>query len=266
MAPRSTHVQSVDRALDLLEALAVEDASSLGEVAARTGLTPSTAHRLLATLAARGYAQQRPASGRYLLSHRIVELANSVESRTAQTRTTLRPFVDRIRRICGETTNLSVLDLDRSSIVFIDQAQAATTIRVSAEIGRSIPAHATAAGKAELAFNPPERIAGYRIEPVPLTRRTIVDPAVLEAALAEVRDKGYAVDDEEHAEGVTCVAAAVLDRTGVPCAALSVSGPSARIHHFDGEDGITTLGELVMVTARDASAAMGYSAAGASRR
>jgi DNA-binding IclR family transcriptional regulator len=261
MALRSNLVQSVERALDILECLGDGEPATLGEVAERACLTPSTAHRLLATLASRGYVQQRPDSGRYLLSYRIVELSSSVESRTAQLRATLRPYLDRVRKMCGETTNLSVLDLERGTIVFVDQAQATSTIRVSAEIGRSIPAHATAAGKAELAFNPPERIEAYRMDPRPLTQRTIVDRAKLLAALPGIRTAGYAMDDEEHAEGVTCVAAPVLDRSGIPCAALSVSGPTSRIRHFDGEDGILALGELLVLTARDASAALGHSAA-----
>jgi IclR family acetate operon transcriptional repressor len=96
------------------------------------------------------------------------------------------------------------------------------------------------------------------LTPVPLTERTITDRTDLLDALAGIRRTGYAIDDGEHAVGVTCVAAPVLDREGLPCAALSVSGPTDRIRNFQGDDGIAVLGELLMFSARDASAALGY--------
>jgi IclR family transcriptional regulator, acetate operon repressor len=118
---RFGHVQSVWRALDLLEALAGEEPAGLVEVAGRAGLQPSTARRLLATMAARGYVVQNRRSGGYLLGHRALELRGPVERRHGRLRRIARPHLERARRVCGETTSL-VVPVDMTAVLWIDEA------------------------------------------------------------------------------------------------------------------------------------------------
>src|SRR3954454_9641998 len=102
-------VQSLDRALDLLEALAAADELGVSEIASRTGLVPSTAHRLLGTLVARGYGAQRPASGRYLLGYNLLELTSGLQDRIARLRTAAPPPLEAIQAETSEPTNQILL-------------------------------------------------------------------------------------------------------------------------------------------------------------
>jgi DNA-binding IclR family transcriptional regulator len=251
---RSSRVQSVGRALDLLEALTSREEVGLVQLAQQVNLLPSTAHRLLATLADRGYVYQNPESGRYLLSFRVLDLASHVENRTAHLRAATQPLMHRIRRVCGETTNLVVLRGDH--IVYVDQLPGSMSVRMFTEIGRDVPVHTTGAGKAMLAFAKQEIVdeiaAGEPFEAY--TARTITSAEDLGAELARIRRRGYALDNEEYEEGVTCVAAPIFDHEGLVCGALSVSGPTARIHRADS----AALGELVGLAAVDASRELGF--------
>jgi DNA-binding IclR family transcriptional regulator len=225
-------VQSVERSLEILEALAADQQLALGAIAERTGLRPSTAHRLLATLVARGYAVQVRPSGQYMLGYRLAELAGVVDQRSERLRAVARPHLAEIQQATGESANLSVLVAPNA--VYLDQVDGTRAVRMSARIGGAVPAHASAAGKAMLAFSTAgslrELVGG---EPLPrLTAATITTLAKLEEQLATVRARGYAIDDEEHEPGVGCVAAPVLN-AATAVAALSVSAPVQRIRTGD---------------------------------
>src|SRR3954467_14172218 len=151
MAPY--RVQSLDRALDVLEPLAAADELGVSDVASRTGLVPSTAHRLLATLVARGYAAQSPNSARYLLGYKLLELTSGLQDRLQRLRTAARPHLEAIQRETGETTNLVVLE--GRDVVYVESVSGTRSVRLHTEVGRSIPAHTSGAGKALLAWREP---------------------------------------------------------------------------------------------------------------
>ena len=255
-APRRDRVQSLDRALDVLETLAGGQELGVSEVAARTGLVVSTVHRLLGGLAARGYVAQSRASGRYALGYKVVELAGGLEARTAGLRSTARQHLEALQRTTGETVNLVVLDSDR--VVYVDQVEGSHSVRMFTALGSSVPAHTTGSGKAMLAHQPPDVVA--RLYPVTrqpfeqLTQRTLTTAEALRDDFVRVRRRGYALDSEEHEQGVTCVATAVFGADGAACAAISVSGPTARIVRADARE----LGELLRRHARVISGALGY--------
>lgn len=252
---RRDSVQSLERAFDLLEALADGEQVALGELATRAGLVPSTAHRLLATLVQRGYVAQNPDSGRYLLGHKLVELASSVERRLALLRGHARTHLERVTAQTGETANLVVLDGDR--VVYVDQVEGTRSVRMFTAIGTAALAHTTGSGKAILAFAPSGAAAalyGHREPLERLTPQTRVTVEALERDFAAIRGRGYALDDEEHELGVGCVAAPVFDHTTRPVAAISVSGPVARILG----DQAAGLGALVSRHAGQISAALGH--------
>jgi DNA-binding IclR family transcriptional regulator len=222
-------VQSLDRALDLLEALSDADELGVSELAARTGLVPSTAHRLLATLVARGYAAQNPATGRYLTGYKLLELTSGLQDRLGRLRAAARPHLEAIQRETGETTNLVVLE--GRNAVYVDTVGGSRSVRLFIEVGQAIPAHTSGSGKALLAWRSPEDLAAlFDSEPLAAsTPRTLTSMAALEHDLERVRRQGYATDDEEHELGVACVATPVLDAAGQALAAISVTGPAPRI-------------------------------------
>ena len=248
-------VQSLERSLDLLEALA--DGGELGvtELAARTGLVPSTAHRLLTTLAKRGYVTQSAENGRYLLGFKIAEVAGGLEHRLAHLKAVARPHLASIQRATGETVNLVVLEADR--VVYVDQVEGSRSVRMFTAVGTAALAHTTGSGKAILAFGPPEVAAALYEGKQPLARltpRTLVTLEALQDDFTRIRRRGYAIDNEEHEEGVGCVATPLFDHTGQPCAAISVSGPTARILHADTAE----LGALLLGHAAQISTALGH--------
>jgi IclR family acetate operon transcriptional repressor len=257
MTDRRESVQSIERAFDLLEALARGGELGVTELANRTGLVPSTAHRLLHTLAKRGYVSQSE-SGRYLLGYKVVEVASGLEHRLERLRVVARPHLEGIQRATGETVNLVVLDADR--VVYVDQVEGSLSVRMFTTVGTSVPAHTTGAGKAMLAGAPRELVLELYDGREPLERltgRTLTTLDALEADFTRIRRRGYAVDHEEHEEGVGCVAVAVYDHTGRPSAAISVSGPSARVLGPNA----ARLGALLVEHARAVSDGLGYSAA-----
>jgi IclR family acetate operon transcriptional repressor len=263
-APRRDRVQSLDRALDVLEALAGGEELGVSEVAARTGLVVSTAHRLLAGLADRGYVAQNRANGRYALGFKVLELAGGLEARTSMLRAAARPHLEALQRATGETTNLVILDADR--VIYIDQVEGTHSVRMFTELGSSALAHTTGSGKAILAYRETETIEKlYPAAREPferLTERTLTTSEALRDDFVRIRRRGYALDSEEHEVGVTCVATPVFDAGGAACGALSISGPTARMTQADA----VALGRLIRRHATLVSAALGYhEAPGAAR-
>mgnify|MGYP001826043369 CR=1 FL=1 len=225
----SNPVQSLDRGLALLEAMAeAVEGATLTELAQATGLAPSTAHRLLASLRDRGFAVQDAEGGVWRVGARAFGVGNAFlrgRNYVALARRTMRDLVE----AGGETVNLAVEEAGEA--VYLAQAESSQMMRAFARPGARVPLHCSGVGKALLAALPveeAERIVAVRGLPR-LTERTVIDRAALIAELARIRARGYAVDDGEHAVGLRCVAATIHDESGRPLAALSVSGPAARI-------------------------------------
>jgi len=228
-------VQSVDRALDLLEALvAAEGEVAITALATRTGLHVSTVHRLLATLLRRGYVRQNPETSRYYAGAKLATLSEG-RSRFGELRLRARPLLRSLTEATRETANLVVLD--DLQAVYIETMPSPQVVRLFTAVGNRTPLHATGAGKALLANLPVARRDSLleRLDLRGYTARTIVDRAVLRRTLDDVREKGYALDDEEYDEGVRCVAVAVVTANGrdganaSPIAALSISAPASRL-------------------------------------
>ena len=221
-------VQSVDRALDLLEALAASEGEvSITALANRTSLHVSTIHRLLTTLLRRGYVRQNPETSRYFTGAKLAMLAEA-RSRYNELRSQARPILRTLSEQTRETCNLVVLD--DLMAVYIETVPSPQIVRMFTTIGNRVPLHATGAGKAILAALPPDRRDAIveRTELRAHTMRTITEKPSLRRALDEIRERGYAIDDEEYDDGVRCVAAAVAPG-GAPIAAISVSAPASRM-------------------------------------
>ena len=216
-------VQSVHRALDVLEALAAAGGTaSLGELAAACGLPAPTTHRLAATLAGRGYLRQAP-DRRYSLGSRLVPLGADAHALLGER---ALPVLRGVAELTGESANLAVLTQGRAE--YVAQAPGRHTMRIFTEVGNRVALHCTGVGKALLAAIPPAQ-ASRLIGAAPLAARTaatITDRGALQAEIALTRARGYALDEGEMEAGVRCVA------VGMPGAipmAVSVSGPAARM-------------------------------------
>jgi DNA-binding IclR family transcriptional regulator len=246
-------VQSLDRALDILEALAGAGRGiGIVDLSARVGLHASTVHRLLATLVMRGYARQSPRSQRYSLGTRVLQLGRSFHDRS-DLRQEAHRYLQQLTENSEETANLVMRDGDE--VVYIDQVQSPHLVRMFAEIGRRVPLHSTAGGKAILAYwdaSEVDRLVAESGLPGK-TIYTITTREDLNRALADVRSAGFAIDDQEQEEGVRCVAGPVRDQTGEVVAALSLSGPITRMTKVR----IAELGPLVVSVCGDLSAALG---------
>lgn len=251
-------VQSVARALDLLELVAAaDDEIALVELARRAGLQPPTAHRLLQTLADREWVVQNPRTSRYRLSHKLLSLVGDIEARTARLRALARPHLEAIRDAADESTNLVVLD--GLAAVYVDQVPSSRPVRLFTEIGGRVPAYASGAGKAILAFQPQgvtdKLLARSRLRA--LTANTLSARDQLETDLRRTRERGYALDNEEYESGVVCVAAPILAPDATAVAAISVSGPAARVRDL----GLEALGVRLAEHAHDISREYGYTPA-----
>jgi IclR family acetate operon transcriptional repressor len=249
-----SHIQSVARALDLLEALGQEELG-LAELGRRTGLQPSTTHRMLATLTARGYVQRAP-SGRYSLGDRTASLGGALSTRERELMIAVRPLMQRIHAVTRQAVHLSVLQ--GAEVVFVYQMLDRTHLNALAHDNVRVPAHVSASGKALMANHD----SGGRPDasiPVlkPFTRRSIVERKDLWREFEGIRARGFAVDRREYRPDMCCVAAPLFDATGHAVAALSVSGPSNLVREELSDD----FGELVAGSASEASAALGYAGA-----
>lgn len=225
----SGQVRSLTRALTLLRHLAESgDGMSLTELSESAVLPPSTTHRLLTTLESEHFVRPDPQGGHW----RIGVAAFFVGTAFARSRDKLsltRPYLRRLMELSGETANLFV-ESDHEAIC-IGQIESRHAMRALTGVGGRVLMHSSGAGKVLLAHMEPAR-RRRTLETMALpreTQRTITDRGRLQEELDEIHNLGYAVDDEEHALGLRCVAAPLFDEFGRAVAALSVSGPSARI-------------------------------------
>jgi IclR family transcriptional regulator, acetate operon repressor len=226
MAVRSGGVQSVERALDVLEVLAgAGKEMGISELGQATSLPYATIHRLTSTLVARGYMRQDPRTRKYVLGARLVDLGTAAGFTFGSS---TRVFLEHVVERTGETANLALLE--DGYVVYVAQAASPRLMRMFTQVGNRVLPHRTAVGKVLLAQQPRaavERIVQRNGLP-PATVNTITDRDALLAELDQVREQGFALDLEEQEEGVTCVAVPVLPRNG-PAAAISISGPTGRL-------------------------------------
>ena len=218
----SVGVQSVDRAITVLEVLARRGEAGVSEVASEIGVHKSTAFRLLGALEGRGMVEQAGDRGKYRLGVGLIPLAGAVADRLDVTRQG-RQVCERLAAELGETVNVAVLQEQWAGNV----GEAGGPARGSTHnwVGQLTPLHCTSSGKVLLAHAVGRAPMALRR----FTPRTVTDPATLQAELAEVRATGVARVYEEYEAGLNAVAAPVRDRFGAVVAALSVSGPSYRL-------------------------------------
>jgi IclR family acetate operon transcriptional repressor len=221
-------IKSLDRAIMVLQRLAEMGGTTLSELASDLGQSPATVYRILITLQGRGLVEfvedgqvWHVGAGAFLIGSYFLRRTSLVER--------ARPEMRALMAATGETANLGI---ERNGdVLFVSQVETHETIRAFFPPGTLSPMHASGIGKALLAFLPEDRRARV-LDTRPraaFTAHTLTDRAALEADLAEIRARGYAIDAEEKTAGMRCIAAPVHDAFGEPVAGISVSGPTSRV-------------------------------------
>jgi DNA-binding IclR family transcriptional regulator len=250
--PKAPSIQVLERMFTLLDLLAsYQDPVSLKVISSKTGLHPSTAHRILNDLVIGRYVD-RPEAGNYRLGMRLLELGNLVKARLDVREAALGPMRE-LHKLTNQPVNLSVRQGDE--IVYIERAFSERSgMQVVRAIGGRAPLHLTSVGKLFLAHDDPQRVRAYasRTGLAGHTRNSITNLPTLERELGRVQQMGLARDDEELELGVRCMAAAILDDQGRLVAGLSISAPADRL-----EDGWI---DRLKTTASQISASLGHSA------
>jgi IclR family acetate operon transcriptional repressor len=231
MPEPATGMEGVDRALRVLDALSAHGSGmTLSEIAAATDAPKSSLHRTLAALRRGGFAAQR-GDGRYLLGPDLLRIAFDFHERM-DVRVLVRPTLDHLRDEVNETIHLGVLDA--ADVVYVDKLEPSGPIALTSRIGGRNPAHATAVGKALLAWTYPtdDALTQWIERSAPLAARTpntIVEKPAFIKEMQHVRAEGFARDLEESEVGVRCLAVPVFFGGPEPVASISISAPKERL-------------------------------------
>jgi DNA-binding IclR family transcriptional regulator len=247
-------VGSIVKAFRIMEVLATNGEFDLSRLCRLVGLPKTTVHRILLTLSSLGYVEQDPRSLRYRASAKLFELGASVV-RQLSFAEVAKPYMVQLAETTGETINLGVLrGLD---MVCIHKIESKHHLRLEQPLGSTVAAHCTSIGKSVLAFlSAAERSRLFSEQGIaPCTAKSLRTVDEVEEHLQMVRERGYAVDDEEGMAGICCVGAPIFDHSGKAVAGLSIAGPSSRLR----DEGIDYLANLAGQTAGLISRKLGFS-------
>lgn len=247
------NVQSIDRALDIIEVLSQEnDGLGVTEIASRIGLPKSTAHRIIATMAERGYLS-RTDKGVYKIGLKLIE-AVSCYINSLELQTEARPYVAQITAELGLTSHLGVLDGDQ--VVYIEKMDVFSNVRMYSQIGVRVHSYSCSLGKCLLSNFSANQIRKIMANCsfMRFTKKTLGSVDELLADLDKVRNRGWAIDDEEAEIGHRCIGAPIYDYRGDIIAAISASGPTSILT----EDRIESVAQYVRKQALEISKSMGY--------
>ncbi|OON87862.1 IclR family transcriptional regulator [Pyramidobacter sp. YE332] len=264
-------VQSIERAFSIVEMLKVHQELGISELSSLLSLDRSTVHRLLATLRSLGYVNQNKSNLKYSNSLKFFDLGHSVV-RSLGLSQIAKPFMARLANQTGEGVNIAVME--SYAIAYIEKIESQSTIRVNLPLGAYMPAYCTGLGKMLLAALPEEEIReNYRnssetaarntiqchedlLQLRRYTANTITDLEALCTELAQTRERGYSIDDEEYVEGLYCIAAPIRNYRGATIAAMSVA--LAKIMGRDIKQEAQNVIPKLLAAARELSCALGY--------
>ncbi|MDR7419731.1 MAG: IclR family transcriptional regulator [Armatimonadota bacterium] len=220
-------MQSVERVIGLLGALGLAGRPlSARELAAEVRLPRPTVYRLMHTLSSHGLVL--PTAEGFVIGPRILTLA-AQRLEQIELRAVGRRWLRDLRDRTGETVHLAVLE--QGQVVYVDKVESPGPLRMASAVGKIVPAHCTALGKAMLAYEPHDTVRrALDMHGMPRrTPNTITDLRRLFDDLAVVRARGFAIDNVENEDGIRCVAAAIFDHEGRVSGAVSVSGAASSV-------------------------------------
>jgi len=245
---------TVKRALSILFILKNEkDGLRMMDLATKLNLNRSTVYRLVSALTESGMVKQDPATQRYSLGLKLIELAGHMLAEM-KVREVAQPFLQKLMQISRETVHLGILE--RGEVVYIDKIDGPEPVRLLTHVGKALPAYVTSMGKAIMAYLPEEELEEVLNQQSfeAITKNTITNKQAFRDHLKLVRSVGYATDHEENRPTACCLGAPVFDFVGKVIAAVSVSGPSFRLT----PKRMRELSGLVKSTASEISKSLGY--------
>lgn len=246
-------VQSINRALDIVESLAVQQSGlSLTDIAGEVGLPKSTVYRIISTLVKRGYVD-RNTDGNYKIGLKLIE-AVSYHINSLELQTQARPYVLQIAANLGLTSHLGVMDGDK--VVYIEKMDVLSSVKMYSQIGLRTHAYCSSLGKCMLSNYSKEELNAVMANCsfIKFTPNTIGSIEELHDEMSIVRKQGWAMDNEEYERGHRCIGAPIYDYRGDIIAAISASGDK----HVLTDDRIESVAEYVKATALEISKGMGY--------
>lgn len=224
-------VRSVERALDIIEALSREEEMGITELSRELALNKATIYRLITTLRLHGYVEQGK-EDKYKLTFKIFELGNRVVNRLG-IRKIAYPFLKELAAITKETVNLAALEAN--CVCYIDRIESREPLRLGLDIGSRFPAHCSALGRVLLAYLSVAKMDSYLLKADregqmrQYTSDTLTDLEMIKKELCIVREQGYAIESDQYLAGIRCIAAPLFDHDGKVVAAMSVAGPTVRV-------------------------------------
>lgn len=226
--PQSYNVRAVERAVQILSAFEGEHAEQgISEIAQTTGLPKATTHRIMMTLYNSGFLERTADGEKFRLGLRMLGLGLGA-LRHLDVRRAAQPYMQRLVDQFHEICTLGIFD--RGQVLYVEVVHSNHSLTIAARVGRRLPAHCTASGKVLLAFLPPEVTEPILSAPLPgYTEKTITSPDRLREELKIVRQRGYAVADEELEVGVWAISAPIRDINRNVVAAMSIPFPTNRL-------------------------------------
>lgn len=249
---KQTTIQTLDRALDVLDAFAGASGLTLTELANQLDQSPATMYRVLATLQAREIVEIDQNAQAWFIGPMAFRLGSAFLRRSSIVERS-RPVMRELMEVTGETSNLGI---ERNGVVmFISQVETHESIRAFFAPGTMSPMHASGIGKALLSCFSEKQIDQFlrRTDLIRFSPNTITSPTMLREELATIQSRGWAYDDEEKATGMRCIAAPILDIYGEAIAGISISGPTQRLPESD----VPKIGALVRDAALTVSRSIG---------
>lgn len=245
-------LQTVDRALQLLEILAEHpEGMQPKEFESILELNKITVHRLLATLENRGFVERQ--GNNYKIGLKLVELS-SMKLNNIELKTEAAPYLRKLVNLLGLPVQMAILEGNEA--VFIEKIESISTFHMYSQIGKRIPLYASGVGKVLLSQKTDEKILSdlSKVTFQAFTHRTLTSPQSVLAEIQTARKQGYAIDNEEHEEGIFCIAAPIYDYRGQIIAAISVGGKEPEFIVDKKADHFT----LIKETANEISKRLGY--------
>jgi len=219
-----SHVQVLDRALDLIELLATsESGMGLAELSAATGLPKSTIHRILASYASRHYIEKDSDTSTYFLGHKFVEIASLYLNKIVL-KTEAAPIMHEMASMFNAISYLGVTE--NNEVVYLERAEQFNSLRLYTQIGKREPLYCTALGKVLMSALPEEEFEhiAKQLSYKPYTPNSVTSFEAFKREVQFAREHGYALDIEEHTVGSSCLAVPIYDYTRKVMAAMSISG------------------------------------------
>ncbi|MBR5640523.1 MAG: IclR family transcriptional regulator [Firmicutes bacterium] len=254
MAEKKHPVQSIDRVFDILEVLSsIPQGMALSDISEAVGLHVSTTHRLLAALTSRGYVRKDAGTGKYRLTLRLFEISQRV-STVLDLLPVSEHYLEELANLSGEAVHL--VERSGSEVVYLYKFEPySNPVNISSSVGRHNPMYCTGVGKSILACLPEDEVKAVwdATDVQKFTEKTLTTLGALQADLGKTRERGYAIDDEEHDPNVRCVAAPIFNWKDEPVAAISISAPSSRFT----EETIQKLAPKVIAAAKEISGLLG---------